>query len=168
MILLLGLLFFNIFTLRNIFSWVCLCYDKLYILESTFKRAKKGHWETFWCADTTIRPARLSKQKQTERVRLHHTHGGAVWFIRLSGSSTLSLHKNSCFSALNNIIIIESLLICFVCVGSMQGATVQSGGVGLRGLPHAYWGLLQEQGEVDWPWLSLAGAHYRITSFSQH
>lgn len=32
---------------------------------------------------------------------------------------------------------------------SMQGASVQSGGVGLRRLPHAYWGLLQEQGKTD-------------------
>lgn len=61
----------------NIFSWVCLYHGKLYILEAMLKRAKKkGRWGTFWCADTTIRSARLSKQKQTERVRLHHTHGG--------------------------------------------------------------------------------------------
>lgn len=30
----------------------------------------------------------------------------------------------------------------------MQGASLQSGGVGLRRLPHAYWGVFQEQGEV--------------------
>ncbi|CAF94385.1 unnamed protein product, partial [Tetraodon nigroviridis] len=34
---------------------------------------------------------------------------------------------------------------------SVQGAAVQSGGVGLRGLPHAHRGLLQEQGEADPP-----------------
>ena len=38
-----------------------------------------------------------------------------------------------------------SLSVC-----SMQGASVQSGRVGLRRLPHAYRGLLQEQGESDW------------------
>lgn len=41
----------------------------------------------------------------------------------------------------------NALVIAVVC--SVQGAAVQSGGVGLRGLPHADRGLLQEQGEAD-------------------
>lgn len=41
----------------------------------------------------------------------------------------------------------NALVIAFVC--SVQGAAVQSGGVGLRGLPHADRSLLQEQGEAD-------------------
>ena len=51
-------------------------------------------------------------------------------------------HSNVNIKFLQKVLPVTCVSVC-----SMQGASIQSRRIGLRRLPHAYWGLLQEQGE---------------------